>query len=1162
MTDKDANKTDDNGSEQKPDANDVSSVPVSEQTDSATTSNQIDGDDELPEYEELTPEIVEEEAIRGDFMLRWASIFLAVLFGFSQISDTRTLVHIRSGEQLQASGFIPSGTDSFSYANDGQAAPNVSWLFDHVVNLAYSLGGENGLTIFKALVAGIVAYCLSIISIAGMPTWWSSICCVLAICAASIDFMPITDLATLLGLALVLLLLHSHHQGSGKGILWKLPVIVAVWANLDSRAYIGVIAILLFSIGLSFRKKLAEKSGNATGADTGVIWKALGICVVALAINPAPVASLTSVVSTYSAEYPGMAAMNPLTGSSAFVDGATEYYPIWQPGVLKSFEFAYLLGIAIVVVAFVVLLISRDRDDLPWLATLIGFTILACLTVRELPLAALIAAATAGTGAQRWYARTFRQEYTVETMEVLFSRGGRAVTVLAMAFLGFCIVADRLPTRTAVGLGFDPDLKTTIDTLEQEFAELPEGTRVFPTKLSQGDLLIWHGMQTFIDSRAAQFGAYSDDTSVVKRFDRLRRSLLVTGSVEAATDDQETEEGQESNDEEESLVMADWQPVYRDLGIDRIMIRLCPPGAVNYTMTNSFLANENWVMTNRGSSAAFFELSKQPTNEFSPSDIAFGDTVEKDVERFDFARPKDFYQNYLYRERMTVSSALRDAQHHLILDSQVPPQASFNLATALAQDPKNEKTMRIIGRLLAGPLMTIRSANDALALEPQNAVAHRLLGEGYRLLNQTESALAAAFGAADLNNIRYLQAVMALRQSTIIEPDYPGTWRRLADMYQQNQKTGLALECIERYLALEEEQLIADPEADEMLMAMYKDREAWKERRALIEDELGTFLEQDEPETDEQKAQQKSQIIRELFSQGHTLVALELAEANSDLLTGNPQAELLKGEMLLETGQLEDGYSVLNRLEAVARENKDKPEFAGLPWHNMVALSNLAKGAYPAAVEAWGAQVATLRDVENTTPPLTQRMLQSMPLIPNVEGRAAAGYGKWPLLHLESVKAPMDTIPSARAETIMLTAMANMEAGNLANARFALKELVTETGDHKYGILSEIYFSQLSDDASTMLADARLNPWEDFEFPETDAADSTPNKEPETEPQPEQNPEPDAVKADSEDAAGDKAKPAAKESSVDKDETDAAATEAKVEPPAKESDKTDQLNSP
>ena len=1087
MTDKDAEKMEDTGPDDTPTEGKSVDQVASDQATASTAVNGVDDSDELPEYEELTPEIVEEEAIRGDFMLRWASIFLAVLFGFSQISDTRTLVHIRSGQQLQNSGFIPNGVDTFAYSLEGETSPNVSWLFDHVVSLAYSLGGENGLTIFKALVAGVVAYVLSLISISGMPTWWSSICCVMAICAVSIDFMPITDLATLLGLVLTLHLLHGHHQGDAKGIIWKLPVLIAVWANLDSRAYIGVIAILLFAVGLRLRKKFAEKSGNATGADVGVLWKALGISVLALAVNPAPVASLFSVVSTYGAEYPSTAATNPLTDSAASIDGSTEYFPIWQSDVLKGFEFAYLLGISIVVVAFVVLLVSRDRDDLPWLITLIGFAAIACLTVREMPLAALVAAAAAGTSAQRWYARTFRQDYTVETMEVLFSRGGRAITVLAMAFLGFCVVADRLPTRTAVGLGFDPDLKTTIDTLEIQFAELPEGTRVFPTKISQGDLLIWHGMKTFIDSRASLFGAYSDDSSVVKTFDRLRRSFLVT---EATQPDEGNDLTAAPSPSTEIVATADWQPLYRESKIDYVMVRLCPPGAAAYKMTTDFLRNDNWALTNRGPSAAFFQLQSKSETDFSPSDLAFGETIDQDVERFDFAREKDFYQKYLYKERRTVSAPLREAQHYMVLDSQFSPQSTFQVASALAQEPTNKGVMELLGRVIAGPLMTIRKANEALALEPQNPVAHRMLGEGYRLLNQSESAIVAPFGAESLNKIRYLQSVMALRQSTIIEPDYPETWFRLANLYEQNQKTGLALECLDKYLALEEERLMADPNAEETLLSMYKSRETWIERRNVVEDELGKILEQEEPESDTDEAGMKSQIVSQLFSQGHTLLALELAEANVDLLTGFPQAELLRGEMLLETGQLEDGYSVLKRLEAVARENKDSPEFASLPWHNMVALSNLAKGAYPSAVEAWAAQLAVLRDVENTTPPFIQQMLRSLPLVPDVEGRTAGGFGKWPVLHLESAKLPMDAIPRQRADIMMYSAMANMEAGNLANARFALQELVTETGDHRFGILGEIYFSQLSDDAGTLIADSRMNPWEDFEFPEVDAVES------------------------------------------------------------------------
>ena len=117
--------------------------------------------DDLPELEELTPELVEEEAIRGDFMLRGAVILLAVLFGCGQIADSTGLVHIRSGTFMQSNGFLPPRTDVFSIANEDQPTANVSWLFDHLISVIWSLGGAQGLTIFKACIGGLIAWLLT-----------------------------------------------------------------------------------------------------------------------------------------------------------------------------------------------------------------------------------------------------------------------------------------------------------------------------------------------------------------------------------------------------------------------------------------------------------------------------------------------------------------------------------------------------------------------------------------------------------------------------------------------------------------------------------------------------------------------------------------------------------------------------------------------------------------------------------------------------------------------------------------------------------------------------------------------------------------------------------------------------------------------------------------
>jgi hypothetical protein len=51
--------------------------------------------DDLPEWEPLSPELLEDEAIRGDFVLRWAVVGVAFLLGCAQFSDARPLTHVR-----------------------------------------------------------------------------------------------------------------------------------------------------------------------------------------------------------------------------------------------------------------------------------------------------------------------------------------------------------------------------------------------------------------------------------------------------------------------------------------------------------------------------------------------------------------------------------------------------------------------------------------------------------------------------------------------------------------------------------------------------------------------------------------------------------------------------------------------------------------------------------------------------------------------------------------------------------------------------------------------------------------------------------------------------------------------------------------------------------
>ena len=369
-------------------------------------------------------------------MLRWAAIFLAVLMGFTQINDTKPLVLIRSGDYMRAHGLLPPRIDVLSLTAAEKPSPNVSWLFDHVISLCWSVGGEKALTLLKVTIAGLVGYLLTHISIRGVPTWWNSICAVFAIVACSSDFVPLPELVTMLGMTITMRWLYQHRLGIASGIHWKLPLLVMVWCNLDSRAWVGAFVVVTYVAGIIVSQRIAARKSDARiETENSSLWLMAGLSVVALLANPFPVNSLLGPVTMYSVEYPAMQAQRRVdVGSAAAgLDGRVDYYSAMNPSAMSLFDHSQIAGLALLLMAFVVLLLARTRRDLGFLFALIGVTGLALLKVHELPAAAIVAAVVASISAQDWYRRAFSQQYTLDSKELLFSRGGRAVTVLALA---------------------------------------------------------------------------------------------------------------------------------------------------------------------------------------------------------------------------------------------------------------------------------------------------------------------------------------------------------------------------------------------------------------------------------------------------------------------------------------------------------------------------------------------------------------------------------------------------------------------------------------------------------------------------------------------------------------------------------------------------------
>ena len=1050
-----------------------------------------DPEDELPDDEPLTPELVEEEAIRGDFMLRWAAIFLAVLMAFGQINDTKPLVLIRSGDAMRANGFLPSRVDQFSMTMEGQSVANVSWMFDHLVSLLWLVGGDKGLTILKALLAGISAFLLVRISIPGVSSWWTSICAVFAIVACSTDFMPVPELITVLGMTLTMRLLVKHRLGKAEGLIWKLPVLIAVWSNLDSHAWVGAGVVFAYAVGSAISGRMAaRKQSLAAVAEQQTLLLPALLGVVALLVNPFHINSLLAPLTTYSTEYPAMAAQRKLTTDAARIrfDGRVDYYSILNPDAIQLFDHSHVAGIALLIVAAVVLLLSRSARDLGFLMVFLFVSFLAVVAAHELPAASIAAAVIAGVVAQDWYRRSFNMQYSTDSRELMFSRGGRAATVLGLALIGFCVVASRLPGAVPLGFGFDKETQVTIDTFKKQLEELDPEARILHTLIEQGDMLIWSGRKSFVDSRVTLFGRRDDMSSVFGQHGAVLDSMLLQrADAEPPTANDPKEKDALAKKHIDRLMVA--QKAIQDYDITHIITRLAPPGPPDFASAKNLTDAGGWLRISVGPSAAILERitpamtqAKAEKIVMSLPRLAFKDSDLPMASLRQAATAPSFYEKHVYRTRKASSPNRRMGTHYLKIAS-TETQAPF---------------------VFAALNLAIRHLNLSLNETPDDLEVYNALGQCYALFNAVEPILLGDNASQRIAQVRYLQAVMAFRQATVIDPADKFAWQNLHELYLQRNRIDLSVECLETWLKLEDESPTGNSdEYEDRITSLYQRKTQLTEQitqsaeqiETSIERQLEAVKKQQEAEkasakdggeaktADEAAAEESMAVVITAMSYnsaGQPRKALESIRSQADAVRSNPLGSVLLGQLLLEAGDLEEAHRMLSLM---SQEAMKQPEaLAGIEWQLYTGISQLGIGDYTSADETWTSQWKMLNQRASSSQAYGS-ILFSLPMIADANLAVNEAVPVWPFRTSTMSGDTIQGMNETRAEISLLLGLIQLEEGNLANARKSLSRIITEYGDTRSLGLARFYYSMLDDKALSLFEQNLSKAWEEFEYP-------------------------------------------------------------------------------
>ena len=730
-----------------------------------------------PPPEPWTPRRVAEWNAYYDIYVAGFVLLLALLGAVNKIQPINSGLWslLDSGRRIVAAGG-PMVTDTTSIAGEGRRWVNIPWLFELASYKLYSTSlaalsprpepgtnpaiavarGEQraagALIILTALVRLATAALLLGLRRKGPGLWWTALCVALALgvtfspSAVETFSAPTTadgevirvsspSLATGLGgvaepayvapqawglmfLALELLLLHRAINLGRAGTLYGLIPLFLLWANVDESFAFGLIALASMVLGLAF-----DRRRDAVGRPT----LRAGLIVLA--------ASFAATFANPSHAFGVLAGFGPILRLIGLNIGlpAPALISAFGPAFAKSVGEGFVRSYQIYYVALVgagLLSFALNRRNFAS-GRLVMFAVAsilwACGLAYSAPFAAILAYTLALNG-QEWYQDTFGTEGRLGGGWVVWSTGGRLVTIAVVFLAVFRATTGwgSAPGDPQFGLGYN------VDDFPFEAADslkgLPLEGNVLNTTLTHGDAIAWRAAgkpRPFIDGRLHLY-----PREVFEKLSDLRRALR---------DDR----------------VEDWQPALDAYRVSAVMIQVSGDSRYDSPLTYArLMTSPNWVPFYDDGAVVMFGRADAKT---PASDLAYFRANRLDADELAYKRPRPVPA---WERPPTETSELIDSvfQNRLMGRAQPHTIAATHWMSAIGITPGTP--------YLPDPahcLLAVREARTALAIKPDDSNAFGRLVEAYRLLLVQESALMAGIPLTPENVTNIVQAPQQLR---------------------------------------------------------------------------------------------------------------------------------------------------------------------------------------------------------------------------------------------------------------------------------------------------------------------------------------------------------------------------------------------------------------
>lgn len=241
-----------------------------------------------------------QELLQTDRLLAFFILLLAFLLASFPIVDSRLWQSLRTG-QLLAAGQFQFGVDPYCYTTAGQTWVHAGWLADFLFFRWYEAWGGAGLVLLRGGVMLLLAALMLRWLPPNAPRLLPLLAVLLALMTLSTRLWVRPEMFSVLGSALTLYLLlrpaEADAPRSWLGPLLRLtagrfyvflPLLFAVWANLDEWFLLGPLLVFLWWVGGLIEPGLRGQSGtpSLTPAELRVLPVVLLVGLAACLLNP------------------------------------------------------------------------------------------------------------------------------------------------------------------------------------------------------------------------------------------------------------------------------------------------------------------------------------------------------------------------------------------------------------------------------------------------------------------------------------------------------------------------------------------------------------------------------------------------------------------------------------------------------------------------------------------------------------------------------------------------------------------------------------------------------------------------------------------------------------------------------------------------------------